>query len=154
MPRWCRRRRIDWTKNLGRVRTRFVKRGEAELAQLLTESQKAAAILEPTIHQLEQTLKAGEADRPREQVARWQAGYDLAIGRAMAARVRTEAYNVMLAQAKQGMPFQEERHNTWTLQPSNTLRLGSQLSKNAEKAQRLPAARDRRSSRYSLGLSG
>ena len=56
-------------------------------------------------------LQQGEADREKETVMRWQAGYDLAMGRTLAAKVRTEGYNAMLAAAKRGLkPGDREQH--------------------------------------------
>lgn len=115
-------------------RYRFVKSSEAEFANALSEAQKDAASLEPKIELLYQKLQLGESDRPKETGARWQAGYDLAIGRVMAVKVRTEAYNAMLAQAKTGLKFKNDKNNTWILTPANSISVGSQLEKMAQKA--------------------
>ena len=56
------------------------------------------------------------------------------MGRVMATKVRTETYNAMLAQAKQGLKFQNEKNDTWTLKPANSITVGSQLSKMADRA--------------------
>src|SRR5690606_22675547 len=96
-------------------RYRFVKSSEAEFANALSEAQKDAAKLEPKINQLYEHLAQGEADRAKETSLRWQAGYDLAMGRVLAVKVRTEAYNAMLAQAKTGLKFKNEKNNTWVL---------------------------------------
>ena len=64
-----------------------------------------------------ETLSQGEKDRPRLTVPRWQAGYDLSMGRVLALKVRTEGYNAMLAKAKQGMRFQDPKNDTWELVP-------------------------------------
>lgn len=115
-------------------RYRFLKQSEAEFATALSEAQRDAASLEPKLEVLYQKLQAGEADRPKETGARWQAGYDLAMGRVMAVKVRTEAYNAMLAQAKTGLKFKNEKNNTWVLDPADTISVGSQLEKMAQKA--------------------
>jgi hypothetical protein len=112
---------------------RFVKQDEAQLANELSEAQKGAAKLEPKILALYETLKQGEADREKETSLRWQAGYDLAMGRVLAVRVRTEAYNAMLAKAKRGMKFEDEKNNTWVLTPSDEISVGSQMAKLAER---------------------
>ncbi len=125
--------RLTWTSPLEDVRLRFPKRDEAELAQLLTEAQRAAAVLQPKLDMLCQTLLAGEADREAENEPRWQAGFDLALGRALAAKVRADGYNVMLAEAKQGMAFREERNNTWLLRPGDKF-AATNLENLAEKA--------------------
>ena len=106
---------MTWTAQLEDVRLRFPKRDEAELAQSLSIAQRAAAILQPKLDMLCQTLLNGEADRDALDEPRWRAGYDLAVGRALAANVRTIGYNVMLAEIKQGASFKGEKNNTWVL---------------------------------------
>lgn len=106
---------MSWTSQMEDVRLRFPKRDEAELAQLLSVAQRSAAVVQPKLTMLCQTLLAGEEDRDQLEEPRWQAGYDLALGRALAAKARTDGYNVMLAAAKQGMPFKNEKNNTWVL---------------------------------------
>ena len=113
---------------------RFVKRSEPELANALTEAQKDAAKIEPRIEALYGILKLGEADRDKESSVRWQAGFDLAMGRVLAVKVRTEAYNAMLAQAKRGLKFKDEKSNTWVLEPADEISVGSQLEKLADRA--------------------
>ncbi|MCO6454514.1 MAG: VWA domain-containing protein [Pirellulaceae bacterium] len=113
---------------------RFVKRDEAQLSNDLSEAQKAAAKLEPKVLALYETLKLGETDRETESSLRWQAGYDLAMGRVLAVRVRTEAYNAMLAKAKRGMKFEDDKNNTWVLKPDDEISVGSQMAKMAERA--------------------
>src|SRR5690606_21781839 len=114
----------------------FPKRDEAELAQALSLAQRSAAILQPKIDAICQTLLAGEVDRPGLDEPRWQAGYDLALGRALAVKVRTDGYNVMLADAKQGKPFKDPKNNTWLLQPSDEF-ANTSLEKVAAKARGL-----------------
>jgi len=120
---------------MDRPRTRFVKRDEAALATALTEAQKQAASLEPTVNQLLNILKEGERDRDAEAVPRWQAGYDLAMGRVLAVKARTEGYNLMLAEAKRGKKFVNGKNNTWTLSPAKEVTVGSQVSNAAQKAE-------------------
>jgi len=124
----------SWVATMEDPELRFVKRSEAELANALSEAQKGAAKLEPVLLDLYETLRAGEEDRTRETSPRWQAGYDLAMGRVLAAMVRTQAYNAMLAQAKRGMAFKNGENNTWVLVPSSDITVDSRLSKAAEKA--------------------
>jgi hypothetical protein len=115
------------------VRLRFPKRDEAELAQQLSLAQRSAAILQPKIDAICQTLLAGEEDRPRLEELRWRAGYDLALGRALAVKTRTDGYNVMLAEAKQGKPFKDQKNNTWVLRSEETY-ANTSLEKLAAKA--------------------
>ena len=111
---------MSWTSPMENVRLRFPKRDEAELAQQLSLAQRSAAILQPKIDAICQTLLAGEEDRPRLEELRWRAGYDLALGRALAVKARTDGYNMMLAEAKQGKPFKDEKNNTWVLRSAET----------------------------------
>ncbi len=112
----------------------FVKRSEAGLAGEMSDAQKEAARLEPLINSLYEVLKLGESDREKESSPRWQVGYDLAMGQVMAVKVRTETYNAMLAAAKRGLKFKEEKNNTWVLTPADEVSVGSQLQKMAERA--------------------
>lgn len=126
---------LSWLSQLESPRLRFVKRNEADLATDLAEAQKGAAKLEPQLASLYSTLEIGESDRAKETSPRWQAGYDLAMGRVMAAKVRTEGYNAMLALAKRGMKFSNEKNNTWVLRHDDEISTGSQLAKAAKSAE-------------------
>ncbi len=128
--------RMTWLETLDNPRVSFVGRNEAALVNLLTEAQKSAAKLEPKISSIFQTLQQGEKAREDEQTPRWRAGYDLAYGRALAAKVRTETYNGMLAMAKRGMKFKNKKNNTWILKPSNDVSIGSKLSSLGDKARK------------------
>ncbi|MEM9656787.1 MAG: vWA domain-containing protein, partial [Planctomycetota bacterium] len=123
----------SWTSPMENVRLRFPKRDEARLAESLSIAQRSAAFLQPQIDQICQTLLAGENDRSRLSEPRWQAGYDLATGRALAVQVRTAAYNAALAEAKQGMEFKSPESNTWILKSDDEY-ANSALSKTAAKA--------------------
>ena len=125
---------LSWTEQMEDIRLRFPKYDEAELARDLTTAQRAAAKLEPKLLQLAGILQRGESDRDKIKELRWQAGFDLAIGRTLAAKVRTEGYNTMLAMAKQGMKFKNPRNDTWILKPSDTISSGSVLSNEADQA--------------------
>ncbi len=115
-------------------KTRFIVSSDAALARQLTNAQKEAAKLEPQLRRIYNDLLLGEKDRAHEKAPRWQAGYDLAMGRAIAAKVRTESYNAALAMAKRGMEFTEAGMNTWVLAPSNEIITGSQTQNDAKKA--------------------
>jgi hypothetical protein len=80
-------------------------------------------------------LKVAERDRDKEAVPRWQAGYDLAIGRALAAKARTVGYNLMLAEVKRGKKFKNPKNNTWILRPSKNVTVGTQIANDAAKAE-------------------
>jgi hypothetical protein len=113
----------------------FPKLDEAAFTNAVSQAQRAAALLEPKMNQLYEILKLGEQDRDQEISPRWRAGYDLAYGRVLAGKVRTEAYNGMLAMAKTKLKFTDEKNNTWVLQPADSIETGSQAKTLAEKAQ-------------------
>jgi hypothetical protein len=121
-------------EQMAEPRLRFVKSDEGAFAAALTEAQQAAAALEPKINGLFETLKNGEGDRAKEETPRWRAGYDLAMGRVLAVKVRTEGYNQILAAAKRGLKFKDPKNNTWVLTPSDEITVGSQMVKLAERA--------------------
>jgi hypothetical protein len=129
--------RAAMQSNVGALVTpglRFPKLDEAEFVNSVTQAQRAAALLEPQIEQLYAILAVGETSRERELVPRWRAGYDLAIGRVLAAKVRTEAYNAMLAAAKTRLKFEKPENNTWELEAADSLDVGSRLANLADKA--------------------
>jgi hypothetical protein len=112
-------------------RLQFPKRSEAGLKQELDVAQRAAAIVEPRLQDLYGILKMGEKDRAKLTGARWQAGYDLAMGRVLAMMVRATTYNIMLAKAKNGMKFEKEDSDTWVLSPAEDVTVTSALEKMA-----------------------
>ncbi|KAA1261524.1 hypothetical protein LF1_40740 [Rubripirellula obstinata] len=122
---------------LARPRTRFVRRDEAALVGDLTRAQQDAAKLEPRLARMAQILSPGLELRETETSLRWKAGYDLAMGRVLAQKVRTGSYNAMLAQAKRGMPFKNKKNNTWVLQPSDEISVGSRTQSEAKLATKL-----------------
>ncbi len=128
---------LSWVNQMKAPRRRFVRRSEAALNEALSEAQKAAATVEPQLLGLFETLQFGAEDRPKETASRWQAGYDLAVGRVLAAKVRTEGYNAMLAKAKRGMEFRDAKNNTWLLVPADEIRASSRLAKDGERAREL-----------------
>jgi len=116
----------------------FLRRDDGALAQLLGDAQKKAAVLQPKIDALYGILAAGLPDRDKVKEKRWQAGYDLALGRVLALKVRTDAYNIMLAQAKAGMKFKDPKSDTWRLEVDNDISaVGSQTEKLALQARML-----------------
>lgn len=122
---------------LDRPQMRFVRRSEAQLAAELTRAQQDAAKLEPTLVRLAAILEPGMKVRQSETVPRWRAGYDLAMGRVLAQKVRTETYNAMLAKAKRGMPFSDEKNNTWVIAPDDEISVGSRWEREAALAKEL-----------------
>ncbi|MFM8378814.1 MAG: vWA domain-containing protein [Planctomycetia bacterium] len=115
----------------------FPKKDEGSFKNVLGEAQKTAARIQPKIDALYELLKGGLSDRERIREKRWQAGYDLALGRVLAVKVRTDAYNLMLAQASLGMNFKNPKSDTWKLVPSDTVKVGSATEKQAKQANEL-----------------
>ncbi len=92
------------------------------LRQQITEAQKPLAVLDHFLEKLHTMLEAGEKDRAKLDSDRWRAGFDLAIGRVLAMRVRAFGYNAMLAEMK-SVPktFKKPGNNQWVLAPSETV---------------------------------
>ncbi len=122
---------------LERPQTRFVKRDEASLVGDLTRAQQDAAKLEPSLIRLAAILEPGMAGRDEETTPRWKAGFDLAYGRVLAQKVRTETYNAMLAKLKRGIVFEDAKNNTWMLVPAEDISVGSKWEREAELAKQL-----------------
>lgn len=121
--------KLPFAEVLGSVTTSFTKRDEASFKRSLDTAQQAAAKFEQRLIALHETLRKGEADRAKLTRPRWQAAYDLALGRAAAARCRTEGYNAMLAKIKTGGNFTKPGANTWVLNESDTIGAGSTFEK-------------------------
>jgi hypothetical protein len=117
--------------------TTFPKRNEAQMKKDLMVGQKEAARVSPEIDKLVETLQIGEGDRGKLTSPRWQAGFDLALGRALAAKVRADGYNAMLAALGRGKTFTNPNSSAWTLEPAETTDAGSSYQKMAEKARTL-----------------
>ena len=104
------------------------------LNQALSQAQLGAAQVEPRLNAAYNILATGEADRGKLTKLRWQAGYDLAMGRVLAARSRVEGYNAMLAALKRGKSFQNEGSTRWVLTPAAETEAGSAVKKIGEQA--------------------
>ena len=129
--------RMAKTDVLEKPRTLFIRKDEPGLIRDLTKAQEAAARLEPGLLNLVNTLQIGESGRAQEKSPRWLASYDLSYATSLAAKVRTETYNLMLAKAKRGMPFSKPDNNTWTLLASDEVSVSSKLEKEADLARKL-----------------
>ncbi len=122
---------------LDKPKMRFLVNDEAGLIRDLTTAQQESARLEPALNSLVSVLQLGENARSSEKSSRWLASYDLSYGISLAAKVRNETYNLMLAKAKRGMQVTDPRNNTWTLVPSKEISVSSKLEKEAEFAGKL-----------------
>ena len=101
------------------------------LKQEIDEAQKPFADF---VYHLEneilRPLTEGESGRAQITKPRWQAGFDLAMGRALASWVRTFGYNKMLAQMKVSpLQFTKEGNNMWRLIPAMESDAGGQVKK-------------------------
>lgn len=97
----------------------FPRKDDADLVRLLGLAQREAAVLQTKVDAIHDILAKGASDRPKIEEKRWQAGYDLAMGRVLALKVRTYAYNSMLGNAKSGMKFSKAGSDTWQLMPAD-----------------------------------
>ena len=126
---------LSWTRPMESPHRVFPKRSEAELVAILSDAQQVSAkLVAGTLSQMVVELRRGEKDRDKIVRPRWQAGYDLAMGRALAAWVRAQGYNHMLARARRGMQFEDGRNDTWVIRPSREILSGSALKKQAADA--------------------
>ena len=119
---------------LERPVTQFTYRDEAQMTRDVSRAQLAAARLEPELQKIHDVLKNGEAGRTELTRPRWQAGYDLAMGRALAARARVEGYNAMLAALKRGRTFESPTSSRWVLVPDDNIEAGSSYQRLVDKA--------------------
>lgn len=122
------------TGRLEQPRMRFERINEASFVEAVSRAQTEAARLEPKLNSLVELLEKGAAHRDRELSPRWLANFDLSYGTALAEKVRAETYNLMLANAKQGLQYSDPKNNTWTIRPSNEISVGSRYQKAAELA--------------------
>jgi hypothetical protein len=105
---------------------------EAQMKRQLDEAQQASARVAPQLDRLYEVLLAGEADRDRLDSPRWQAEFDYALGRVIAAKVRNDGYNQMIAALKAGKGPKDA--STYVLEPVDSYETSSALKKMADKA--------------------
>lgn len=99
------------------------------------DAQKPAALLVLRIRPIVAMLEQGEEDRPNLTEPRWQAAFDLAMGRALALQARALGYNIMLAQMKVNpRSFEKEGNNTWVMKASPKVETGPTIRKIVAKA--------------------
>lgn len=96
---------------------------QAKLTNALAAAQRPIAKLMPAIDAIYNALKAGEGDEPKlaadPRDARWQAAYDLAYGRALAAKSRADSFMQQVALLKFGMKFKDPKHMFWVLEETD-----------------------------------
>lgn len=103
----------------------------------LDDAMKPVARSRPGIDKLYDTLKAGEADAAKLSEPRLKAGFDLAYGRALAAKARADGYIEMCGQMKAGRKFQNPDSKVWNLEPGDVATGVSAVDKMAAKAKDL-----------------
>lgn len=128
---------LSRTGTLSKPKTVFIKRDEPTFNKELTESQLESARLYPELAEMCSILSEGEKFRAKETSPRWLASFELSYGTALAAKIRAESYNAMLAKAKRGMSFTTPESNTWNLRPSDKVTVDSKLEKEAKLAKEL-----------------
>jgi hypothetical protein len=109
-------------------------RNEAEQKRQLDKAQQAPAKASLEVDKLYDVLAVGEGDRNKLTSPRWQAEFDLAMGRIMAAKVRIDGYNEMLAALKRGKNFENPGSTRWFLEAADVYEAGSKQKNMAEKA--------------------
>ncbi|HEV2972055.1 MAG TPA: hypothetical protein VGY55_18930, partial [Pirellulales bacterium] len=115
--------------------TTFVPQSDAaKLAITVGNAQRGAADKSLDVDRLYNVLAAGEADRPKLTGARWQAEFDLAMGRILAAKSRIDGYNSILATIKQGKAFTKPGSKAWVLERADGISGDSALNKRATNA--------------------
>ena len=121
--------------NISMPKLDFRAENDTVLRRELTEAQKPIAVIDASLDALLTRLELGEKDRAKIKEPRWQASYDLAIGRTLALRVRAFGYNSMLADMKANpKKFQIAENNQWHLIPSSRIATGKVVEKMASKA--------------------
>jgi len=118
----------------GNPETRFEKKNEAQAVRQMNLAQQFAARHAPPIDRVYDVLAQGEGDREKLTSPRWQAEFDLAMGRVTAAKVRIDGYNAMVAALKRGKTFKNESSSLWILEQNETIETGSAMQKMADKA--------------------
>ncbi len=101
---------------------------------MVTNAQRGAAEKSLDVDRTYSALAPGESDRSKLTGARWQAEFDLAMGRILAAKSRIDGYNNILAMIKQGKAFSKSTSTTWVLSRAEGVSGSSVLNKNAENA--------------------
>jgi hypothetical protein len=118
----------------GRPDSRFPKGAEGKTAKKMSQAQQFAAKNSPAVDKLYDTLAAGESDRDKLTSPRWQAEFDLAMGRVMANKVRLDGYNSMIAALKRGKTFQNANSTTWVLEQADAFETESTIKRMGERA--------------------
>ncbi|HEX3656965.1 MAG TPA: vWA domain-containing protein [Pirellulales bacterium] len=118
--------------------TMFTNADDVERTRALDKAQKPAARIQPGIDAYYNALKPGEPDEAKlAGEPRWQAGFDLAYGRAMAAKARADGYMSQLAVMKGGPKRKDPKPVQLLLEQTNDPSGNSVVDKLASKARDL-----------------
>ena len=121
--------------NISLPRLDFRADTDGKLREELTEAQRPAAEMDYKLMAMHQLLVQGVKDRDKLTESRWKAGYDLAMGRVLAMRVRIYGFNKMLAEMKvQPKVFEHRGDDQWVLAPSDEIISGPDIKKMAKEA--------------------
>lgn len=127
---------IDRIKEMPQPILAFRADTEQRLRTAITEAQKPLAVLDYGLQEMLSELERGVKARDQVTSPRWQAGFDLAMGRVLAMHVRAYGYNSLLAEMKVSpKPFTNKENNTWTLMPSRNISGQQKIVKMAEQAE-------------------
>lgn len=101
----------------------FDAKDDNTLRNEIFEAQKPTSVLDYKISSLVALLEAGSKERDKIVEPRWRAAFDLAMGRALALKVRAYGYGQMLAEMRTNLrPFDDPSSNFWYLRPSTDLK--------------------------------
>jgi hypothetical protein len=97
----------------------FDAENDATLRNEILAAQEPNSVLDYKIDVVLRILEEGEQDRELLAEPRLRAAFDLAMGRALALKVRLFGYQSMLAEMRTGIqPFQNPRSNAWLMVPT------------------------------------
>jgi hypothetical protein len=125
---------ISWQAPMVEPRKKFVRTNDERIRKEFNEAVEGMQKVLPRIDAAYQALASCEADREKESVPRWQAGYDLAMGRAAAAKVRADGYGILLARAASGQGFKDPKSNHFEIIPAPDIVDDPRLKELAEKS--------------------
>lgn len=116
--------------------TSFPAENDNVLQRALADAQRPLAVLDYRLDEIVRMLQTGEKDREKIKEPRWRAVYDLAMGRALAMRVRSYGYNMTLAEMRSSPKrFEKKDSNQWRLAPSKEINSGAAVKKMAKQAE-------------------
>jgi hypothetical protein len=125
---------MSWQAPMVEPRKKFVRKNDKAIQKELTEAVDAMNKVLPRIDKVYQTLAEAEPAREKEEVRRWQAGYDLGMGRALAAKVRGDGYRLLLTKAASGAAIKDPKNNHFEIVPAPEIADDPQLVEMAEKS--------------------